>query len=280
MAGLDIKICWICNARPATTREHKVLKSRLDLHDISDGGLIVSTPDRPRPTIASGTKSSSVKFGKTLCNVCNGDASQEWDFAYLDFIKIGLRNPDFARNRKIIPWTDTHPGLAQSGNSLARYYAKAVGCRLINKGLSVPGPILDFLRNDSCTIPFSLCVIEDYNWLDTIEKAYPSFRFPIVKLDYSLESESDHSPSAVIALFHEGPYGILFSYDPTRSSAYSFTDERHSRVFSRTELADHYQSLWKTQDIYLATVQKFILEDRIDELKDSSDHLNILGTHN
>ncbi|ALC06887.1 hypothetical protein CDES_12715 [Corynebacterium deserti GIMN1.010] len=77
VSEINLELCWICAVHPATTREHMVLKARLDLMDHQGGGLTVQTPRSERPTIVRGSKSPAVKFEKILCSQCNGAKSQK-----------------------------------------------------------------------------------------------------------------------------------------------------------------------------------------------------------
>lgn len=256
-----------------------VLKARLDLMDHQGKGLTVQTPRSERPTTAWGSKSPAVKFGKILCSQCNGIKSQKWDKAYLEFVRYGVSNPNFLRNKQTFSWSKNYPSLRVNGPALTRYYAKQIGCRLINRDKKVPSPIRNFLLDCSTPPPFSLFLVEDYEWLDVIELASGRFDYPIIKFNYEVPEAPDQPPSNVMGLFHEGPYGVIFYFDSEQSPINNFATQPSSPIYSRKNFPDFMDRLWKTHDNYRATVEKFLHEDRIQELYDSADFLNIWKTH-
>lgn len=127
--------------------------------------------------------------------------------------------------------------------------------------------------------PFSLCLVEDYDWLNLMERAAGRFDYPIIKFNYSIPADLVQAPHRVLGLFHEGPYGVLFSFNSSHHPIDNFAVRPSSHIQSRKNLPDFTDSLWVTQDAYRRTVEKFIREGRIQELYDSADFLNILNTH-
>ncbi|WP_155760771.1 hypothetical protein [Corynebacterium pseudotuberculosis] len=166
MSGRDVPLCWLCQERPASTREHRVLKARLDLMH-GAAGIAVTHP-RHRPTLVKGTKSAAVKFGKTMCGTCNGHVSQPWDKAYLQFVKAGLSDPNLYRNKRQITWDNIIPLASESLADLSRYYAKNIGCQLVERGLIVPTELRSYLNSQTQKPPFSLFLVQEYAWLDEI----------------------------------------------------------------------------------------------------------------
>jgi hypothetical protein len=142
-------ICWWCQERLATTREHKF--KRVDLARLMTNGDLLLWGDqvgnireiRGRSG-ATRDRHRVIKFPKSLCEQCNNRRSKSFDNAYdvySDYVsRTWLR---------IMPGVDFLQifGIDWEAQTvyLARYYGKHFGCRMVRAGLPVPDSLRDFL---------------------------------------------------------------------------------------------------------------------------------------
>lgn len=279
MSGLDTDICWMCEDRPSETREHRVLKARLDLIQGRENGFVATSPNY-RPTVIRGTKSNVAKFGRTMCQICNGHLSQPWDRAYLDFVKRGLADPNLYRGVTSIGWSKLFPAHLGPIPNLSRYYAKNIGCRLIDSGQKVPQQLISYLNSNTDVPPFSLFLVEEYAWLDEIERLLDNrWDYPTLKSNYSISLANDSSPELVVGLFHEGPYAVVFLMDSMLGPVHNFAHEATFQVNSRSTLPRETSRLWVVVDEHIERLQELEKAGRLKEVINSSDFLNLLSTH-
>lgn len=142
-------ICWWCQARPATTGEHKF--KRTDLTRLMGDGNLLLWGDRNGKTCEIRGKSGVerdrykvIKFPKSLCEPCNNKRSKPFDDSYEVYSRYVGRT-----------WLRIMPGVdfqqifgADWGEptvNLARYYGKHFGCRMVRAGLPVPDSLRQFL---------------------------------------------------------------------------------------------------------------------------------------
>lgn len=240
-AGNSQMKCWICDVNDADSREHKVLKARLDFVNHNKKGIKVYSPNL-HPTVAHGTKSNSLKFDKILCHHCNGAQSQTWDKAYLDFVRLGIYNPNFWRHQTDGDWNEIP---IQNPPSLAKYYCKNIGCRLIEKGFTPPIQFRDYLLSKTDEPPFSLYFVADYEWLDKKELSMDNrYDFPSVKFNYVRTLSDEGYPDIFGGLYHEGPYGVFFIFDTNKDNE-CFTETSVFRIYQRRDFSAFYLAFWK-----------------------------------
>lgn len=145
-------VCWWCQARPATTGEHKYKRSDLSRLMGDDQALFWGDGDQLREIRGrSGItrdRYGVVKFPKSMCDRCNNARSQPFDLAYDRYaeyvsshwlrIAAGLDFEEIYGE----PWS-------RDLLNLARYFAKHFGCRMVRSGLRIPDSLRDFLDGAS-----------------------------------------------------------------------------------------------------------------------------------
>lgn len=141
--------CWWCQARPATTGEHKF--KRTDLTRLmADGGPLLwgdgvgNTREIRGRSGVTRDRYGVIKFPKSLCDLCNNMRSKPFDNAYDAYSHYANRTW-----LRILPGVDFRQifGADWEGSTLdlARYYGKHFGCRMVRAGLPVPGSLREFL---------------------------------------------------------------------------------------------------------------------------------------
>ena len=141
-------LCWWCQARPATTGEHKFKRSDL-ARLMGDDYLIWGDREGNLKEIRGKSgitrdRHGVVKFPKSLCDQCNNARSQPFDRAYDAYAEYLNKY-----------WVRVSPGVSfvevfgidwqEPTLDLARYYAKHFGCRMVRSGLPVPDSLRDFM---------------------------------------------------------------------------------------------------------------------------------------
>lgn len=140
-------LCWWCQARPATTGEHKY--KRTDLARLMGDASLVWVGDGTTRDIRgkSGIKRDRygvVKFPKFMCDTCNNAQSQPFDRAYDTFStyltssRVRIMPGVSLGSLYGEPWKE-------GALNLARYYGKHFGCRMVRSGLPVPASLRAFL---------------------------------------------------------------------------------------------------------------------------------------
>lgn len=140
--------CWWCQARPATTGEHKF--KRTDLARLmGDTALVYGTNGggfreiRGRSGITR-DRHGVIKFPKSMCETCNNKRSKPFDEAYEVFSDYTTKT-----RLRIMPGVDFVEVFGQSWEeptmNLARYYGKHFGCRMVRTGLPIPPSLRNFL---------------------------------------------------------------------------------------------------------------------------------------
>ncbi|MEV4703640.1 hypothetical protein [Actinoplanes sp. NPDC049316] len=142
-------MCWWCQARPATTGEHKF--KRADLTRLmADGEPLLwgdgdgNTREIRGRSGVTRDRYGVVKFPKSLCEPCNNKRSKPFDNAYDIYSEYVDRT-----------WLRIMPGIdfqqvfgadweARTLN-LARYYGKHFGCRMVRAGFPIPDSLREFL---------------------------------------------------------------------------------------------------------------------------------------
>jgi hypothetical protein len=139
--------CWICHNRGDLTREHKFKASGLrkqygeTTYYVSAGGVSAK-----RYKIAQSSNSNALKFGPSICNRCNSHTTQKADMAFDDF---QAKVEELARNGDAVEqiWNSSEFKIdSRSYLDLFRYFAKLLGCHLVEAGYPVPRHLSRFAR--------------------------------------------------------------------------------------------------------------------------------------
>lgn len=166
--------CWWCEKRPAVTGEHEF--KRTDLARLMGDGGTLLWGERGRNTReirgASGMtrdRYGVIKFPKSLCETCNNKRSKPFDNAYDTYSsyvsQTWLRIMPVVDFAQIFGRDWEEPTL-----SLARYYGRHFGCRMVRAGLPVPTSLREFLDGSTDMPDAHMALITT----DTVHKAYKS----------------------------------------------------------------------------------------------------------
>lgn len=136
--------CWWCGAI-ADSREHRHKASVLRKMWGADG-LYLGRPGAS-PYRLNSSKSSAVKFGRTLCRSCNNVKSQSFDLAYDTYAAyVQANHPDLAHVGRI-DWRDVFgAGWEAQARDLGCYFVKNLGCWFAQDGFQPPSVFADFLN--------------------------------------------------------------------------------------------------------------------------------------
>jgi|GEM_PF-6811817 len=274
---IDTEMCWLCGKEAANSREHRVLRSRLDpLFHINDdrNPIMVFHPQADHAATSNGAKSNALKFGTTMCKKCNSETSQPWDISYKNFTDVGRKQPNYLRAVRELEWSVNFPCGIVEPRSLGKYYLKNICCRLIDNNQMIPASLLNYIRGGASAAPFRLHLVQDYLFLDELESYVGRWDFPTVKFIYSVRTGPDGSPTAVACSFHEGPYSVVFEYDAdstARSESNNFENEGKVPVLGRDELAADLQTLWAHLDRLISWIRASENKTTIENLRDEPD---------
>jgi len=142
----------------ADSAEHKI--KRADLIRQFGGGpykgdnaLLHSRQDRLTPM--QGPSSPLVKFEKTLCIPCNTTRSQPFDRAYDAFVGWNLSNEAVVCKRRVLDFEEVYgEGWEDYQRNLFKFFAKNLGCRLVDAGRPVPRDVVDLLTQHTFRTAF------------------------------------------------------------------------------------------------------------------------------
>lgn len=238
MSGRDITTCWWCNERPASTREHRIKRSRLEdekSSSISSDPLTLYSVNHQYSTLLKSSRSRSIQFGKTMCATCNGGRSQPFDNAYEHFVKWAFDNKEAIRSSNEVKWDDVFHGTSLSQRELVCYYIKNTCCRMVDRGFSVPAELIAYLDGRARHGSFS-AVFYRYFGLDDALKLnnLPDDKSPRAaegNTEISIEGEE---PNVFCALVEDGFFGVLIFYAKPKwqtSVPKNLGEERVSKIY-------------------------------------------------
>lgn len=145
-------ICWMCKERIADSGEHKDKKSDLKyfMNTIDDPVIM----KKNRKKWINGINSSSLKYEKVICQLCNNQRSKTIDNAYDLFSKKYI----LTLNKKLtnISFNDSTVKM-----DVFRYLAKNFCCRLVQNNVNLSQDLIDFV-NGKLPYPRRL-IIEPYS---------------------------------------------------------------------------------------------------------------------
>jgi len=262
MGGRDIEICWWCQARKATTREHRVKRSRLEdeigLTQIPQPLVLYSSdPAHPYPAALRSSDSSAAKFGKTMCATCNGVRSQLFDNAYKHFADWSFSHPDYIREEEAIVWGEVFRGKEFDQRHLSRYYLKNICCRLVDGGLKIPPSFIDHLDDLAAEECFSLVAFKDLELADEFKKVEKSDYFsPYIQTALAEDERDSTKPIAYYAAFVDGYVGVLFGWVDELYRAGEFENlgsQQEARLYGRKGLPQ--QQLFAKLDLFTVVLK-------------------------
>ena len=149
--------CWWCGAL-ADSREHKFKQAELRMNNGrgpwlgNDAVVHARHGEELRPI--QGPNASSVKFGSSLCKNCNNARSQVFDRAYDRFIEFMAANESMVGVDRRFRFSDIYgPDWPSARVNLIKYWVKHVCCMAVDKGLAIPGLLIEYLNDASAGAP-------------------------------------------------------------------------------------------------------------------------------
>lgn len=137
-------ICWICNQREGTTREHRSKRSDLKAVFGSSVGLYFHDDHRRNRWVQS-VNSKLIKINAPLCNTCNSARTQPHDLAWetlshnLRTRRPAIKPDDAIRCNRIFPY-DT----SRSMLGVQLFFVKWLGCQIVEAGIPTRPPLATF----------------------------------------------------------------------------------------------------------------------------------------
>lgn len=139
-------LCWWCRKAPADSREHKLKRSDL-VRQFETGpypGLVSERDGRTRHV--QGPPATLRSSRRSLCARCNNERSQPFDLAYDMFTGYLHEHERHVLASRSVDLRSVYGDDWKSGrDSLLRYMAKHVGCRLAENAIEVPTSIRGYL---------------------------------------------------------------------------------------------------------------------------------------
>lgn len=212
LGGLNVEICWWCGNNPASTREHRIKRSRLET-ETSSGGPLTYFAVGFRPTTLRSTDAQAVKFGKTLCQRCNSTRSQQFDAAYDHFVGWAKANRERLRTATHIDWSEVFAETNYDNRHLARYYVKNMCCRIVDGGAHVPKQLVTFLDDLDAESPLGVIIYRDYGPDEMTSDGILSDPFASRTSQASGDLlDNTNEPRAFFTLIEDGFIGSLVGY--------------------------------------------------------------------
>lgn len=214
MGGRDIQFCWWCRKNPATTREHRVKRTRVEQENAGGSGsfLYSAEPKHPYPTFLRSSDAKAAKFGKTMCAECNGARSQLFDYAYQHFFDWSLEHINQVRNLSSLSWKKVFAGKSFDQRHLIRYYVKNLCCRIIDTGFDeVPAELIAFLDNADHPSVVTSVIFKDFGLFDAFLESGESapYTSPYIQTALAFSPDQSPHPGSYYVGFHDGFFGIL-----------------------------------------------------------------------
>ena len=123
-------ICWICNERQATTREHKIKHSDLKSMGIHHR-FHVHSAQRVNQIVQS-SNSKAIKFPPSLCASCNGSTTQPYDIAWSSLSNVLRRKKSMLIPGRFVRFNEIFPFNTKDGmRDVHLYFVKMLGCEIV-----------------------------------------------------------------------------------------------------------------------------------------------------
>jgi hypothetical protein len=163
--------CWICG-RPADSSEHaykaRDLKRLLFGKGFGGGSLFTAEGGRVLP----GPNSRRVKYKNVICSNCNTTATRASDRAYDRFSDWMVAHQS-VRAATLDLACVFGPDYAAEVDQLYRYFAKALGCRLVSQGGVLPSELFPnpVTGTNMKRLKISVCRVERFHSMPDYEPA-------------------------------------------------------------------------------------------------------------
>jgi hypothetical protein len=146
-------ICWICGSNGPLTGEHKIKKTDLKRHHVTDPQFKSIKTGKEQPI--QGLNSALLKFEDSICARCNNETTQKADRSYEAF--RAADNPSFFKHLEelYVNGSAQIPLDLTDNVHLARYFGKHLGCALKYEKFPLPRRLSRFVGCQSETICIS-----------------------------------------------------------------------------------------------------------------------------
>ena len=158
--------CWICSAE-ANSSEHKIKRKdfiKLWGKGPYKGDSAIAHFKNGKQTLIHGPNSKKIKFDNNLCNKCNNSITQPFDLAYDKFIDWFDSNNEYVYQKRVIDWQTVYGDeFVEKQTNLFKYFAKCLGCRILDYGNEVPKDLIDLFskKQFETGLKVSFCINED-----------------------------------------------------------------------------------------------------------------------
>lgn len=146
-------LCWICRSSSADSREHRFKSA--DVRRAYGAGPY-SGQSRPLRVIDGtehdicGPRSHELTFAKSMCATCNNARTSTADAAYDTLVTFVESHQNTVLAVGEIDFEDVYGDSWEPGaTSLMRYFAKHIGCRLVEAEIPVPEPLRRFVNQET-----------------------------------------------------------------------------------------------------------------------------------
>lgn len=164
--------CWWCSNN-ADSGEHRFKRSDI-IREFGRGaygkGEVVKTEgdfDVDNGLPIQGPKSTYLKFPKNICQKCNSERSQSFDFAYDKFMTYIKENEEMIFVSKVINlrtvFGDNWP---TEYSNLIKYFVKSISTRFADAGVKIEPEIIEFLNGDRDLQFFKLVFQIRTDWVE------------------------------------------------------------------------------------------------------------------
>jgi hypothetical protein len=141
-----MSLCWICNAQPATTREHRSKRSDIKAQ-LGDKGPLYHHNDQRRNFKLQSANARLLKFEPSLCQDCNSTRTQPHDRAWQHLSAAlltrtpPLKNGDIIRTNRIFKYNTSLEMI-----KVHLFFVKWLGCQIVESAIPITPPIDTYSR--------------------------------------------------------------------------------------------------------------------------------------
>lgn len=168
--------CWICGDI-ATSGEHKIMKSILKdvFKDNFENKDLLHIKD-DKTTNLQGASSKKIQYLKSLCNKCNNQYTQPFDFSFLKFFEYIKNNHSLLFKTKMLDFEKVYgESYREEIINLFKYFIKIFGCDLNDNRLIIPSDLIEVIKNisDKTNLTLTFSIKDDYSILkDPVSTPY------------------------------------------------------------------------------------------------------------
>lgn len=213
--------CWICG-ESAATGEHQQkktdVKAMFGKGSYKERGVVKKDFDSKNKSPVQGPNSKELKYSNNLCTKCNNERTQPHDQAYekfADYIRNNFLEVKRSKeiNTNLVFGKDK---AKREQQNLFRYFIKAFGCQLNDKGLPVPETLKKALLGSNFGNEFKVSVCINAEYEEYLQ-------------NFPLEGDQDNNGNPVDYFWaqHTGWFTVVYAYN--RAISHEFGDEWYGK---------------------------------------------------